>query len=135
MGQWADEWQMEFNLDKCEVMHFDRLNQGRTYSVNGRALRRVTKQRDLGVQVHSSLKVESQVDRVVKKAFGMLGFSGQNVGYRSWDILLKLYKTLVRPNLEYCVQFWSLYYRKDIIKLERVQKKITRMLPGLDGLR
>ena len=48
LGQWADEWQMEFNLDKCKVMHFGRLNQGRTYSVNGRVLGRVTEQRDLG---------------------------------------------------------------------------------------
>ena len=106
---------MVFNLDKCEVMHFGRLNQCRTYSVNGRALGRVTEQRDLGVQVDSSLKVESQVDRVVKKAFGMLGFICQNIEYRSWDVLFKLYKTLVRPHLEYCVQFWSPYYRKDII--------------------
>ena len=60
LGQW-DEWQMELNSDKCEVMHFGRLNQGRTYSINGRALGRVTEQRDLGVQVHSSLKVESQL--------------------------------------------------------------------------
>ena len=36
--------------------------------------------------------------------------------------------------MEYCVQFWSSYYRKDIIKLERVQKIFIRMLPGLDGL-
>ena len=125
---------MEFNFNKCEVMHFGRLNQGRTYSVNGRALVRVTEQRDLGVQVHSSLKVESQVDRVVKKAFGMLGFIDQNIEYRSWDVLLKLYMTLVRPHLEYYVQFWSPYYRKDIIKLERVQKRCTRMLLGFDGL-
>ena len=54
--------------------------------------------------------------------------------YRNWDVLLKLYKTSVRPHLAYCVQFWSSYYRKDIIKLERVQKRFTRMLPGLDGL-
>ena len=64
----------------------------------------------------------------------MLGFIGQNIEYRSWDVLLTLYKALVRPHLEYCVQFWSLYYRKDIIKLERVHKRFTRMLPGLDGL-
>ena len=32
------------------------------------------------------------------------------------------------------IQFWSPNYRKDIIKLERVQKRFTRMLPGLDGL-
>ena len=80
------------------------------------------------------MKVESQVDRVVKMAFGMLGFIGQNIECKSWDVLLKLYKTLVRPHLEYCVQFWSPYYRKDIIKLERVQKRFIRMLPGLDGL-
>jgi len=53
---------------------------------------------------------------------------------RSWDVLLKLYKTLVRPHMKYCIQFWSSYYRKDIIKLERVQKRFTRMLSGLDGL-
>ena len=103
---------MEFNFDICEVMHFGRSNQGRTYSVNhrnrnGRALGRFIEQRDLAVQVHSSLKVESQVDRMVKKAFSLLGFIGQNIEYRSWDVLLKLYKTLVRPHLEYCVQFWS----------------------------
>ena len=80
------------------------------------------------------MNVESQVDRVVKKAFSMLGFIGQNIEYRSWDVLLKLYKTLVRPHLEYCVQFWSPYYRKDTIKLERAQKRLTRMLLGLDGL-
>ena len=85
-------------------MHFGRLNQGRTYSVNGRALGRVTEQRDPGVHVHSSLKVESQVDSVVKKAFGMLGFIGQNIEYRSWDVLLKLCKTLVKSHLEYCAQ-------------------------------
>ena len=125
---------MEFYLDECEVIHFGRSNQDRTYSFNGRVLWRVTEQKDLGVQVHSSLKVESQVDRVVKKAFSMLGFISQNIEYRSWDVLLKLYKTLERPHLEYCVQFLSTYYRKDIIKLERVQKRFTRMLPGLDGL-
>ena len=48
--------------------------------------------------------------------------------------MLKLYKTLVRPHLEYCVQFWSPYYKKDIIKLERVLKIFTRIILGLDGL-
>ena len=80
------------------------------------------------------MKVESQVDRVVKMAFGMVGFIGQNIECRSWDVLLKLYKTLLRSHLEYCVQFWKPFYRKDIIKLERVQKKFTRMLPGLNDL-
>eukprot|EP00061_Rhincodon_typus_P005605 g25314.t1 len=48
--------------------------------------------------------------------------------------MLRSYRTLVRPLLEYCVQFWLPSYRKGIIKLERVQKRFTRMLPGLEGL-
>eukprot|EP00061_Rhincodon_typus_P006162 g26506.t1 len=40
----------------------------------------------------------------------------------------------VRPHLEYCEQFWSLHYRKDVEALERVKKMFTRMLPGLEGI-
>ncbi|MBB6707133.1 reverse transcriptase family protein [Proteus mirabilis] len=134
MGQWAEKWQMEFNSDKCEVLHFGKANLSRTYTLNGKVLGSVAEQRDLGVQVHSSLKVESQVDRIVKKAFGMLSFIGQSIEYRSWEVMLRLYRTLVRPLLEYCVQFWSPSYRKDVVKLERVQKRFTRMLPGLEDL-
>eukprot|EP00061_Rhincodon_typus_P009304 g32711.t1 len=41
---------------------------------------------------------------------------------------------LVRQLLEHWGQFWSPSYRKDIIKLERLQKRFTRMLPGMEGL-
>eukprot|EP00061_Rhincodon_typus_P002924 g18823.t1 len=72
MGRMAEEWQVEFKLDKCEVLHFGNANEGKTFMVNGRALWCVVEQRNVGVQVHSSLKVESQVDRAVKKAFAFL---------------------------------------------------------------
>ena len=47
--------------------------------------------------------------------------------------MLQLYKTLVRPHLEYRVQFWSPHYKKDVEALERVQRRFTRMLPGMVG--
>eukprot|EP00061_Rhincodon_typus_P004291 g22226.t1 len=77
---------MEFNLDKCVMLHFG--NQSRTYTLNGRALGSVVEERDLGVQVHSSLKMTSQVDRVIKKVFGTLAFIDQSIGYRSWYNML-----------------------------------------------
>ena len=48
--------------------------------------------------------------------------------------MLQLYKTLVRPHLEYCAQFWSPHYRKDVEAIEKVQRRFTRMLPGLGGM-
>eukprot|EP00061_Rhincodon_typus_P003689 g20722.t1 len=88
------EWQMEFNSDTCEVLRFSKENQGWTYTPNGRTLRSVAEQIDLGVQVHSSLNVESQVDWMVKKAFDTLIFIGQNIEYRSWEVMLQLHRTL-----------------------------------------
>ena len=48
--------------------------------------------------------------------------------------MLTLYRTLVRPHLEYSVQFWSPHYQKDVEALGRVQKRFTRMLPGMEGI-
>ena len=89
---------MEFNPDKCEVMHFGRSNTDRKYTVNDRTLKGIDRQRDLGVQVHRSLKVATQVEKV-KKAYGMLAFIGQGIEFKNWQVILQLYRTLVRPHL------------------------------------
>ena len=48
--------------------------------------------------------------------------------------LVEVVQDIGKATLGILAQFWSPYFRKDIIKLERVQKRFTRMLPGLDGL-
>ena len=45
-----------------------------------------------------------------------------------------LYKTYVRCHMEYCVQAWNPYYRKDIDILEKIQRRATRMVPVLRHL-
>ena len=102
--------------------------------MNGMTLGSSEEQRDLGVCVHRSLKAEGHVSGVVKKAYGTLAFINRGIDYKSREVMLELYRTLVRPQLEYCVQFWSPHYRKDVIALEGVQRRFTRMLPGMKHL-
>ena len=90
MEAWAERWQMEFNPDKREVMHFGRSNKDRKYTVNSRTLKSIDRQRDLGIQIHRSLKVATQVVKVFKKAYGMLAFISQGIEFKSWQVMLQL---------------------------------------------
>ena len=53
---------------------------------------------------------------------------------KSKDIMLPLYKSMVRPHSDYCIQAWKPYLRKDVDKLEKVQRRATQMIEGLEGL-
>lgn len=61
----------------------------------------------------------------------MLAFKGKGIEYKSSDIMIRLYKSLVRPRLEYYVQFWLPIYRKDTIKLEKVHENIPQDVIGI----
>ena len=129
--EWTKKWQMQFNPDKCTVIHFGCHNPNNEYQIEGKTLKSVTQQRDLGIIINKDLKWEKQVEKSCKKANRVLGYISRNFRYKSKDIVLQLYKTLARPHLEYGVQFWSPHLRKDIVKMERIQRKATKMIPEL----
>ena len=58
----------------------------------------------------------------------------QNIVYKEKELIILLYKTIVRPHLEYCIQAWRPYRKKDIDMLERVQRRATKMIPKLRNI-
>ena len=129
--EWSKTWMMNFNFDKCHVLHIGNSNPQVNYTMENVSIKSVQKEKDLGVIISSDLKQSNQCAEVVKTANKLVGFIGRSFTFKSEKIILTLYNSLVRPHLEYNVQFWSPYYKKDIEKLERIQRRLTKMVPRL----
>ena len=134
--EWANTWQMEFNKKKCKIMHFGLKNPRYSYHMGGFApagvvLEEVSEEKDLGVIISDTLKPASQCAKAAKKANSVLGQMSRSFSFRDKHVWIRLYKTFVRPHLEFCVQAWSPWYVKDCELLEKVQKRAVDQVVGL----
>uniref|UniRef100_A0A8C5LY07 Reverse transcriptase domain-containing protein n=1 Tax=Leptobrachium leishanense TaxID=445787 RepID=A0A8C5LY07_9ANUR len=134
LGDWALKWQMRFNLDKCKVMHFGVKNTQAIYTLNGTELGKSKQEKDLGIIIDFKLSNNVQCQTAAAKASKVLACIKRGVHSRDENIILPLYKSMVRPHLEYAVQFWAPVLKKDIISLEKVQRRATKLIRGMEGL-
>src|SRR6218665_2928471 len=111
-------------------MHMGKGNQELSYVMGGKVLKVSEEERDLGVIMHRSAKPSRQCAEASKKANSTLGMIRRTIVTRDKDTILRLYKSLVRPQLEYCFQVWSPYLKQDMEKLEKEQRRATKMIQG-----
>lgn len=134
LQQWSSDWQMQFNADKCKSIHFGYNNSRHVYTMDGQSLEQVTEEKDLGIIVTDNLKCGRQVAEAAKKANRILGVINRSIIHKDKKIILQLYKSLVRPHLEYAIQAWNPHLQKDILLLEKVQRRATKMILSLKYL-
>ena len=125
--------QMFFNMKKCKHMHLGHViassHLKRKIFVE---IEKVKEENDLGVVVDNKLNFRQHVSSKVSTANRNLGIIFKTFIYLSQEIFLSLYKSMVRPHLEYASVIWFVLYKK--ITLENIQRRATRLVPAFKGL-
>ena len=137
LSKWQNIWLLKFNTkdNKCKVMHAGTNNPKHKYFLDGMELPEIKSEKDLGVLVSDSLSWQPHIDAIVKKANSCVAWVLRSVISRSPKVMLQIFKSMIRPHLEYCVQLWSPLPAHGnwatILAIENVQRTFTRAIDGL----
>lgn len=141
LQSWSVDWLLEFHPAKCKVMTVTRQrNQQveREYFMQKEdqpvSLERVDSEKDLGIIVDQHLTFEQHINDKINKANRTMGLIRRSFVDLNKENFIRLYKALVRPQLEFGNVIWSPSRKKDITSLENVQRRSTRMVNGLRHL-
>lgn len=132
--EWSERWLLKFNVSKCKVMHVGSRNPCLTYSLQGTTIDTVLSEKDLGIIMDRQLKFHEQAAAVVAKATQMLALVRRSFCNLDTFMLPLLYKAMVRPVLEYGNIIWGPFSKLDQKKVERVQRRATRLVESLRAL-
>ena len=139
LQDWARQMCMRFHPDKCKTMHLGSHNPEVNYTMTTQdgeqhTLATTTEEKDLGIIVDNKLNFNSQVTAAVQKANKVLGLLRRTFSHMDKEIFCQLYKSMVRPHLEYATVVWSPAAAGLRTKIEQVQRRATKMIPGLRDL-
>ncbi len=138
---WSTKWLLPFNLDKCKYMHIANISSNESYNYyletnDGTRvpLTPVTEENDLGICFDNTLEFDKHINSKINKANSISGLIRRTFQYLDKPTFLLLYKALVRSQLEYASSVWNPYLKKHIVALENVQRRATRLIPGMKHL-
>ena len=140
LQKWSDDWLLVFHPQKCSTMKLGRTkSEGTNFMINPED-NTVTKlpesslEKDLGVLVDDQLTFKEHIATATAKANRVLGVIRRSFQHLEIDTFIDLYKSMVRPILEYGHSVWQPHLKGLRRDLEDVQRRATRMVANLRQL-
>lgn len=133
----SKSWGLKMNREKCAVLRFSRNFKDQVsplYCLDGSPLPVCQSHNDLGVLVDVKLKFHEHIVSVAHKASGLCQSFLKSTVCRTPNFMMFLFRTHVRPLIEYASCVWNTGYREDLQKLERVQRSWTKKIDNLRDL-
>lgn len=130
LQEWEKSWKMEFHPKKCQVIRITHKRQfiKSNYFIHNTQLTETNTAKYLGIMIDNKMSWDSQVDSVCSKANRTLAFIRRNLKSCPKDVKTKCYNTYVRPITEYCSSVWDPFTKKNIQKLENIQRRAARFI-------
>lgn len=124
----SSRWQLPFNVDKCKVVHYGSRNSKYVYSMDGSIISEGQLEKDLGVIFDPKLRFSDHVNVITAKANSRVAILKRTFKTMTAELFIPLYKSVVRPILEYCSCVWSPLLKRDKIEIEKVQRRATKLV-------
>ena len=128
LGAWSKKWELPFNAAKCKSLHLGPGNPRQVYTIQHVPLEQVNWEKDLGICIDDTLKFRKQAAEAVSRANRVLGTIRRTFVHMDRKTLPLLFKTLVRPLLEYGNAVWGPHNKADQLAVERVQRRATKLV-------
>ncbi len=134
--EWSKRWKLEFNIKKCHVMEMGRSKRRPSweYKMGGITIPKSKEEKDLGVIIQDTLSPEKHINGIFGSTYNLLANIRVAFNYLDKEMMKKIITHMIRPKLEYAAVVWSPHKKKDIRKLERIQRTATKMIPELEDL-
>jgi hypothetical protein len=129
--EWSQTWQLSLSIPKCTVFCFGKSNIAPNYSIDGNPLVCENEVVDLGVTLSHTGKTSSHCTLKSQKGLQVVGHIFRSFRSRNQKFLLNMFRTYVRPIVDYNSPAWTPHLKKDVMKIERVQRNFTKRIPGM----
>ena len=130
IGKFFNDWQLRVNVEKCNTLHIGYSNMSESYTLNQSIIASSTEVNDLGYLMATNCSSKKYIFRVAATAHFRVKQLNIAFNCKDVDFKLFLFLTYIRPILEYVTPIWCPHLINEIDRIESVQRRFTKFLPG-----